>query len=630
MVPGWVQAATSPGSSGASARYHGWFDGAEHIVSFDVEAELRGDGSIALTERITYDFADSERHGILRWIPTEGDWTGDPPPGESDGTWIRRTPVSDVHVSSPSGAPSDVSIEENGDGGTTLRIGDPDRTIGGLHEWEIRYVLGGVVNTFADHDELYLNVTGNAWEVPMEVANVRIAFPGAPDRTVCYAGPYESRRACDGIEIDGDSVLATQSNLGIGDGFTVVVSLPTGVLDDPMGSAVWERRHTIRDAFSTKGPQLAAALGAAVVGFGTVGFLGWRQGRDRHFLGDHIDYHFGEAGQAEVRRRPFARQQPVIEFVPPDGIRPGHMGTLWDEVAHHLDVSAMIVDLAVRGWIRIDEITPQQSGFLGFGGDSGDYRLVLLKTIDAPELLPAEQLLLESLFANGKNVVKLSELREKFADKLKLVQSRLYDDVVEAGWFPRRPDLVRESYVMLGLMLLIVGVVVTIPVARFSTWGLTAAVIPAVGLTFMACARFFPHRTAKGSAMLSRVRGFKELFDAGEGERMAWAERNNVFAQYLPYAIVFGAAERWAKTFQDLGLTPEQMGIGVWYTTPYAYDPIRFALAMNSFTTHSTGALAAAAPSSAGSGTGGWSGGSGFGGGGFSGGGFGGGGGGSW
>lgn len=124
--------------------------------------------------------------------------------------------------------------------------------------------------------------------------------------------------------------------------------------------------------------------------------------------------------------------------------------------------------------------------------------------------------------------------------------------------------------------------------------------------------------------MLGRVRGFKELFDAGEGERQRFAEQHSLFAQYLPYAIVFGCTDKWAETFADLGLSPQEMGLGVWYTSPYGYDPIHFGYAMGSFTTYSSGSLAAAAPSSTGG-----SGGSGFSGG-SSGGGFGGGGGGSW
>jgi len=123
--------------------------------------------------------------------------------------------------------------------------------------------------------------------------------------------------------------------------------------------------------------------------------------------------------------------------------------------------------------------------------------------------------------------------------------------------------------------------------------------------------------------MLGRVRGFKELFEVGEGERQAFAERADLFSAYLPYAIVFGMAERWAGVFQSLGMTPEQLGVGGWYVSPYGYNPFAFGVAMNSFATVTTGSMAMAAPSS--------SGGSGFSsGGGFSGGGFGGGGGGSW
>ena len=66
-------------------------------------------------------------------------------------------------------------------------------------------------------------------------------------------------------------------------------------------------------------------------------------------------------------------------------------------------------------------------------------------------------------------------------------------------------------------------------------------------------AKYFPRRTAKGSALLGRVRGFKELFDAGEGERQQFAEAHHLFAQYLPYAIVFGCTDKWAEVFAGLG-----------------------------------------------------------------------------
>ena len=141
------------------------------------------------------------------------------------------------------------------------------------------------------------------------------------------------------------------------------------------------------------------------------------------------------------------------------------------------------------------------------------------------------------------------------------------------------------------------------------------------------------HIRPAGDAYEQQADRIAWMQNAVDAPRVAGDNQGSLIDLYeplLPYAIVFGATERWAKTFQDLGLSPEEMGLGVWYTSPYGYDPIHFSWAMNSFTTHTTGALAAAAPSSASSGSGSWSGGSFGGGGGFSGGGFGGGGGSSW
>jgi uncharacterized membrane protein YgcG len=232
--------------------------------------------------------------------------------------------------------------------------------------------------------------------------------------------------------------------------------------------------------------------------------------------------------------------------------------------------------------------------------------------------------LLEGLFRDGETA-QLSELRTQFAPRLQLVEGALYDDAVAAGWFPTRPDRVRARWHALGMVALVLGGAAAFLLIRFTRLGVVALPLPLLGLALLGLGSRFPRRTGKGTALLGRVRGFRELFEAGEGERQRFAESKQLFSQYLPYAIVFGMAERWAQTFEGLGLTPEEMGVGVWYTSPFGYNPLAFGYAMSSFSTVTTGSIAAAMPSTSAS-----SGFSGFGGGGFSGGGFGGGGGGSW
>ena len=42
--------------------------------------------------------------------------------------------------------------------------------------------------------------------------------------------------------------------------------------------------------------------------------------------------------------------------MPPDDLRPGELGTLVDFEADPLDVTATIIDLAVRGYLKIEEV----------------------------------------------------------------------------------------------------------------------------------------------------------------------------------------------------------------------------------------------------------------------------------
>jgi hypothetical protein len=123
----------------------------------------------------------------------------------------------------------------------------------------------------------------------------------------------------------------------------------------------------------------------------------------------------------------------------------------------------------------------------------------------------------------------------------------------------------------------------------------------------------------QGTAITRRVNGFRRVVETAEEHMSKWAEQENVFTRYLPYAIVFGVTEKWARTFEALGQLPsDDMS---WYvsTRPFAYAA--FADGLDSFAVTTSGVIAST-PSG--------SGGSGFGGGGFSGGGGGGGGGGSW
>jgi uncharacterized membrane protein len=135
-----------------------------------------------------------------------------------------------------------------------------------------------------------------------------------------------------------------------------------------------------------------------------------------------------------------------------------------------------------------------------------------------------------------------------------------------------------------------------------------------------------PARTAKGTALLAQAKGFRLYLEKAEADQIRFEEGEDIFSRYLPFAIVFGVAERWAKVFAALAASGAAVAVPTWYYgsgySPGLFNYAAFGSSMDDFATTTSGSIAAATPSSSGS--------SGFGGGGFSGGGGGGGGGGSW
>jgi hypothetical protein len=570
--------------------------GGERIRRYDVALTVDRAGELVVRETIDYDFGAAPRHGIFRVIPVRLRY---------DDRRDRIYPLQVTSVRGSEGTPDEFEVEDAGND-KRIRIGDPDRTITGRHRYTIDYRVEGTLNGFADHDELYWNAIGSEWPVPVEEASVTVEVPATITQVACFAGPDRSSLPCASARADGRTATFS-SALGAHENLTVVVGFPTGVVPPP--KPVLDERWSISRAFSVTAGTVGVGAGVLIAVVGGFVLLVWRGGRDRRYTGSPVDVAFGNVTGDDEAVPLFALTETPVEFVPPDGLRPGQVGTLVDEVAHPLDVTATIVDLAVRGHLRIEEIPKE--GWFG----KPDWRLVQLETNDS--LRRYEQLLRDGLFRDGPTV-ELSELRNKFAARLKRVQSALYDDAVERGWFLARPDHVRARWLGAGIAALVVAAGVTVAAAAFTTWALAAVPLVLGGLLLLIGHRWMPRRTAKGTGALRRALGFKRFIDESETDRARFAEQKHLFSEYLPYAVVFGATEKWARAFSGLdGTVPQQS----WYVSPHPFTVAAFSSSMHGFADTSAGSLTST-PASSGS--------SGFGGGGFSGGGGGGGGGGSW
>ncbi|MCL4292861.1 MAG: DUF2207 domain-containing protein [Acidimicrobiia bacterium] len=628
LVP--ALAATTPAGAADTPAAEGAASPFESIRRFDVEATVRPDGSLLVAETIDYDFGTNHKHGIYRDIPVRVRY---------DDRYDRLYPIDMVSVDAGAGTPHDVKRESAPEGRTRLRIGDPDRTITGRHVYRIRYRVRGALNGFEDHDELVWNAVGTDWTVPVDAVSVTVHAPAAIRRVACSAGPFGSVLPCDAATVDGRTARFTDAGFGPGENLTFTIALPKGAVPDPR--PILEERFSLDRAFSRTPASIgtAAALLAGILG--GLAMLLRRVGRDRRYVGSPVDVAFGNADGREELVPVGERTVVPVEYVPPDGLRPGHLGVLQDLRADSIDVTATIVDLAVRGHLRIEEI--EKKGWFG----KADWNLVRLSPATPdPPLATWERTLLDHLFEDATGVparaaaeagldcatptltaaadlggrsIRLSALRNRFASSMAAVQDALYDDVAARGWFAGRPDRVHRRWSMIGCAALAAGIGAVYLAARYSHFALALVPLPLAGLLLVAVAGWMPRRTARGTAVLRRAQGFRRFIEESESERARFAERANLFSEYLPYAVVFGATEKWARAFSGLAGTPP--GTSAWYVSNHAFAPDTFGQSVEHFAVTSVGTLTSKPASS---------GGSGFSGGGSSGGGGGGGGGGSW
>ena len=583
------------------------------ITSFQATYSINEDGSVDALEDIRVDFGDLQKHGIFRDIPVEYAY-------DKDNNRLIRLTVNTVD-DGPRGQPHQFEVFDDGPN-LRIKIGDPDVFVSGPQRYRIQYTINRGLNPFPDHDEFYWNVTGNDWPVRIQSAAAVVTVPNSGIQQIaCYEGPLGSTLSCPPYSSNSASATFTSNSLPEGSGMTIVVGIGKGRIAVGAPELVDANEtvgETVSDFLGLSPVPVAASLGLLVAAVAAVIRLWWVAGRDRWYG----DMHHADLHPVADQKPLLAHETIVTEFTPPEvaglasarRLRPAEIGLLVDEKADTLDVTATIVDLAVRKYLVIKET--ESGGVLGLFKKK-DYELELLQTSDGV-LVPYEQKLLESLFETG-SPTKLSDLKDKFYSDLAKVKEELYDDLTkDLKFFPRSPDKTRTIYQVAG------GVTAGAGVAAI--WGLGALVglgilgIPVLlaGVLVLGMASKMPRRTAEGREMYRHCMGFRRYITMAETERQAFAEKATLFEEYLPYAIVFQCVEKWAKAFEGLGDEAIQPS---WYYGRGPFVAAAFASSVTDFS-ESISSVMASTP--------GGKGGSGFGGGGSSGGGGGGGGGGSW
>jgi len=526
----------------------------------------------------------------------------------------------------------------------------------GTHTYQFIYRTNRQLGFFRDHDELYWNVTGNAWKFPIDVATATILLPPSVRNLVTSLGGYTGAEGEKGQaytarrDKDSNPTFGAE-NLAPHQGLTIVVTWPKGLIAEP--TAAQKRAWFIAD----NKPIIFGVAGWIVV----------------------LLYYVMIWGM--VGRDP-ARGTIVPLYEPPDNMSPAAMRFLermgFDEKAF----TSAIMGLAAKGYLTIEQ------------DESKTYKLARRKNATEKDsnLSSDEQSLARILFEDGSPLVLKNKNHEVLARAQKAVETNLHA-TVETNAFRTNarylwPGIILSVLTIVAVVLMTGGSM--LPVALFmSVWltgwsfgvyALLSSVIRAwksaktegvlglgqagfltlfsipfvigecvgLGMLIWACGFaatgliatciginvLFHHLlkapTLAGRALMDRVEGFKMFLTAVDADRLQTIARPDktpqLFERFLPYAFALGVEHVWAQQFSQVlaqAATADATGGGASYSPSWysgaAFESFSASTFTSSFSSSFSSAISSSstAPgSSSGGGGGGASGGGGGGGGG--------------
>ena len=510
-------------------------------VQTQIALKVERDGSLSVSERISVPAGQSANRAAPLRLPAGPDTN-------------RVFTVTNAKVTGSGSASADSDT-------FTVHVGAGDSTI--------TYTVGGAVSDQGDHEDVRWQVA-SGWDVPLQRVAVSLVAPAQAQTITCLAGTPDSTTTCGLSQIgEGGVPTAEEDGLAAGDRVDFAVGLPTNTV--PVNEMVVPT-STIASAFMLT-PQTAIGLIVLVVLLlGGFLLLWYARGRDAKALASDV-------GPVQVLA---TTPSGHVAFASPHGVLPGQVGTVIDEHVDVVDVTATVIDLAVRNYLWIDEVSSE--------GHVLDWRIVRRNPAD-DSLTPYEKAVYSTLLGDNEQVL-LSHLRGKHLD-LVSVRDALYADVVDKDWFARRPDADRTHWWWAGIGLTALGVALTVVLALTVGHALLGLAVVVGGVALAFGARSMPARTRRGSALLQQVRGLVTYLTTVSPTDIPDNDREMVFSRSLPYAIVLGQTEHWLSLFR--GLDPEADGTPglYWFgASEQARDLDRFAARFPAFLRSLDGVLA--------------------------------------
>ena len=490
------------------------------LERFDVELQVLASGDLLVTETIRPRFEGSW-NGLERQIPVDY---------RTPQGFNYRLILDKVSATDEQGTP--LKLESSRERHyRNVRVWIPGAA-DATKTLVLKYRIRNGLRFFEDHDELYWNVTGAEWDVPIERASARIILPAPVTgvKALAFTGAYGGRDQDAGVEIGGPIVtMSTRRPLGFREGLTAVVGWNKGFVQEP--DALDQTRWFLRGNWPLGLPLLVLA-----------------------FL-----YSLWHRCARDPKRRPIA-----VAYEPPDGMTPAEVGTLVDHATDPRDITATLVDLAVRGFLRIEEQHEPQLFGLWTNRDYVFHRV--RSRSEETVFKPHETHLVSALFSDSvAPSVGMSDLENRFYRSLPGIHDAVFRTLQDRRCYLSRPDKVKQAYWTAGLFVMLAGAGGGVMLAQYLDMQELPFILAAMlsGLIVLGFSWIMPARTIHGTRTLEKVLGFEEFLTRVEADRFSRVIKTpELFETFLPYAMALGVEQNWVRAFETIVTQPPAWYVG--------------------------------------------------------------------
>ena len=545
----------------------------ERILEFHSDIIVMPDGWIEVTETIKVRAEGNRiRRGIYRDFPTEYyDKLG-------NRYVVDFKPLAVLR----NGAPE--SFHATGyQNGVRTYFGQSDRYIDhGVHTYQFRYRASRMLGYFDDYDELYWNVTGFDWAFPIDKgsATIHLGFdvPAGQIQTTAYTGPYGSNAQDYRSHVDSEGAAHFEATEALGplNGMTIVVAWPKGYVPEPtdMQRLGWLLKDNRNLLIALTGFMLLLAYYIPI----------WRKyGRDP------------EEGVL------------VTRYTPPEGFSPASLRYIRQMYYDDKVMTAAIVNLAIKGYLRINDLGSKHTLFDLQPGAGG------------LPLAAGEKELYEALFKDGRRVV-LEQENHSLLGSAKSAHSKSLRQDYKKNYFQTNGLLNAPA-----ILIVLLSTVLTFALGgKPSVAAIAVIVLSFVTMAFFAIIMKRP--TLRGRKVLDEMLGFKDYLEIAEKQEMNLRnppeKTPQLFEAYLPFALALDVEQEWAEKFAKVFAAirdPDGNGYQPGWYSGDNWSATRLSSTVNSFSSELGSSISSSVTppgSSSGSGGGGFSGGGGGGGGG--------------